>query len=162
MPSTTKSDSLGPPTAPPMSRPVSAPCTTSGTKRPPTPPPATLVTVAATLVVSLLLPKTYEATSSLVMNYKGVDPLTGMALPGQLLPGYMATQIDIISSKNVALRVVDQLKLAESPAVIAQFNESTGGKGTLVQVSSAPRVQTSTRRSSCETRTYWRSAGMAL
>jgi chain length determinant protein EpsF len=90
-----------------------------------------LVTVAATLVVSLLLPKTYEATSSLVMNYKGVDPLTGMALPGQLLPGYMATQIDIISSKNVALRVVDQLKLAESPAVIAQFNESTGGKGTV-------------------------------
>ena len=90
-----------------------------------------LVTVAATLVVSLLLPKTYEATSSLVMNYKGVDPLTGMALPGQLMPGYMATQIDIISSKNVALRVVDQLKLAESPAVIAQFNESTGGKGTV-------------------------------
>lgn len=90
-----------------------------------------LVTVAATLVVSLLLPKTYEATSSLVMNYKGVDPLTGMALPGQLMPGYMATQIDIISSKNVALRVVDQLKLADSPAVIAQFTESTGGKGTV-------------------------------
>jgi len=90
-----------------------------------------LVTVTATLVVSLLLPKTYEATSSLVMNYKGVDPLTGLALPGQLLPGYMATQIDIISSKNVALRVVDQLKLAESPAVIAQFNESTGGQGTV-------------------------------
>ena len=90
-----------------------------------------LVTVAATLVVSLLLPKTYEATSSLVMNYKGVDPLTGLALPGQLLPGYTATQIDIISSKNVALRVVDQLKLAESPAVIAQFNESTGGQGTV-------------------------------
>jgi chain length determinant protein EpsF len=90
-----------------------------------------LVTVAATLVVSLLLPKTYEASSSLVMNYKGVDPLTGMALPGQLMPGYMATQIDIISSKNVALRVVDQLKLADSPAVVAQFNESTGGKGTV-------------------------------
>ncbi|XLZ72526.1 chain length determinant protein EpsF [Massilia sp. SR12] len=88
-----------------------------------------LVTVAATLLVSLLLPKTYEASSSLVMNYKGVDPLTGMALPGQLMPGYMATQVDIIGSKNVALRVVDQLKLAESPAVVQQFNESTGGKG---------------------------------
>lgn len=88
-----------------------------------------LVTVAATLLVSLLLPKTYEASTSLVMNYKGVDPLTGMALPGQLMPGYMATQVDIIGSKNVALRVVDQLKLAESRAVIEQFNESTGGKG---------------------------------
>lgn len=90
-----------------------------------------LVTVAATLLVSLLLPKTYEASSSLVMNYKGVDPLTGMALPGQLMPGYMATQVDIIGSKNVALRVVDQLKLADSPAVIQQFNESTGGKGSV-------------------------------
>jgi len=88
-----------------------------------------LVTVSATLVVSFLLPKTYKATSSLVMNFKGIDPLTGLTLPGQLLPGYMATQIDIISSKNVALRVVDQLKLAESPAVQEQFRESTGGEG---------------------------------
>jgi len=90
-----------------------------------------LVTVTATLVVSLLLPKTYEATSSLVMNYKGVDPLTGMALPGQLLPGYMATQIDIISSKNVALRVVDALHLANSPAVVEQFKDATDGKGSV-------------------------------
>jgi polysaccharide biosynthesis transport protein len=89
------------------------------------------LTVVATLVVSLLLPKTYKATSSLVMNYKGVDPLTGLAMPGQLMPGYMATQIDIISSKNVALRVVDRLRLAESPAVQAQFQEATGGQGTL-------------------------------
>jgi succinoglycan biosynthesis transport protein ExoP len=59
-----------------------------------------------------------------------VDPLTGLTMPGQLLPGYMATQIDIISSKNVALRVVDALHLASSPAVIQQFNEATEGRGT--------------------------------
>ncbi|MBB3119602.1 chain length determinant protein EpsF [Pseudoduganella violacea] len=88
-----------------------------------------LVVVFATAVVSALLPKTYKATSSLLLNYKGIDPLTGLTMPGQLLPGYMATQIDIISSKNVALRVVDQLKLAESPAVVAQFNEATKGRG---------------------------------
>jgi succinoglycan biosynthesis transport protein ExoP len=89
------------------------------------------ITVATTLLVSLVLPKTYKATSSLVMNYKGIDAVTGLTTPGQLLPGYMATQIDIISSKNVALRVVDQLKLANDPAVIAQFNESADGKGTV-------------------------------
>ena len=50
-------------------------------------------------------------------------------MPGQLLPGYMATQIDIISSKNVALRVVDSLKLATSQAVLAQFNATTEGRG---------------------------------
>jgi len=88
------------------------------------------ITVAVAVVISLMLPKTYKATSSVVLNYKGVDPVTGLAMPGQLMPGYMATQIDIISSKNVALRVVDQLRLATSPAVIDQFNQATGGRGT--------------------------------
>jgi succinoglycan biosynthesis transport protein ExoP len=89
------------------------------------------ITVLATVVVSLLLPKSYQATSTIVMNFKGVDPLTGLVLPGQLTPGYMATQIDIIGSKNVALRVVDHLRLAESPAVQAQFQEATKGQGTV-------------------------------
>ncbi|WP_295995266.1 chain length determinant protein EpsF [Rugamonas sp.] len=89
------------------------------------------ITVLTTVVISLILPKTYKATSSVLLNYKGVDPLTGLTMPGQLLPGYMATQIDIITSKNVALRVVDSLHLANSPAVIAEFNEATEGKGTV-------------------------------
>src|SRR5471032_2713619 len=90
-----------------------------------------VVTVLTTLVVSLIIPKTYKATSSVLLNYKGIDPLTGLPMPCQLLPGYMATQIDIITSKNVALRVVDALKLAQSPAVIAQFNDAANGKGTV-------------------------------
>ena len=90
-----------------------------------------LVTVTATVVVSKLLPKTYKASTSLLLNYKGVDPLTGLAMPSQLLPGYMATQVDIITSMNVARRVVDQLKLADSPAVVAQFNEATRGIGSI-------------------------------
>lgn len=90
-----------------------------------------VVTVVAAIVLSLLLPKTYKATSSLLLNYKGLDPVTGLITSSQLLPGYTATQIDIIASKNVALRVVDALQLARSPAVIAQFNEATGGRGTV-------------------------------
>jgi chain length determinant protein EpsF len=89
-----------------------------------------LLTVALALGWSLIQSKTYKATASVLLNYKGVDPLTGLTMPGQLLPGYMATQIDIISSKNVALRVVDSLRLASSPAVIQQFNDATGGQGT--------------------------------
>ena len=88
-------------------------------------------TVLLALGWSLVQNKTYTATASVLLNYKGVDPLTGLTMPGQLLPGYMATQIDIISSKNVALRVVDRLRLASSPAVIAQFEEATDGKGTV-------------------------------
>jgi polysaccharide biosynthesis transport protein len=87
------------------------------------------VTVLLTLAFSLVQQKTYKATASVLLNYKGVDPLTGLTMPGQLLPGYMATQIDIISSKNVALRVVDALKLHTSQAVLAQFNATTDGRG---------------------------------
>ena len=90
-----------------------------------------LVTVALTFLVSVLLPKSYNATASVLLNYKGMDTLTGIVIPSQLLPGYMATQIDIISSKNVAGRVVDRLKLASSPEVLERFRASTGGEGSV-------------------------------
>lgn len=90
-----------------------------------------LATILLALGWSLVQGKTYTATTSVLLNYKGVDPLTGLTMPGQLLPGYMATQIDIISSKNVALRVVDRLRMATNPAVIAQFQEATEGRGTV-------------------------------
>lgn len=87
------------------------------------------VTVLTTLVVSLLLPKTYKATTSLVLNYKGIDPVTGLSAPAQLMPGYIATQVDIITSHNVALKVVDNLKFANSPGAQQQFMAATDGKG---------------------------------
>ncbi|MYN42054.1 chain length determinant protein EpsF [Duganella sp. FT109W] len=88
------------------------------------------VTVAVTVVVSLLLPKTYKASTSIVLNNKGVDSVTGVSLPAQMLPGYIATQSDIIHSKSVALKVVDNLHLAELPAVQQQYRDATDGKGT--------------------------------
>ncbi|MFC5462401.1 chain length determinant protein EpsF [Massilia niabensis] len=94
-----------------------------------------LATLFATVLLalgwSLVQGKSYTATASVLLNYKGVDPLTGLTMPGQLLPGYMATQIDIITSKNVALRVIDRLRLATNPVVIEQFHEATDGKGTV-------------------------------
>ncbi len=87
------------------------------------------ITVLTTVAVSLLLPKSYKATTSLVLNYKGMDPITGIAIPAQLMPGYMATQVDIITSHNVAAKVVDKLKFADSAAARAQFTQATKGKG---------------------------------
>lgn len=89
---------------------------------------ALVLVVMATLAVNLLLPKSYKATSSLVLNYKGADPVTGMALPAQLMPGYMPTQVEIISSQRVALKVVDMLGFDRSPVVQQQFREATGGE----------------------------------
>jgi chain length determinant protein EpsF len=89
------------------------------------------LTVLLALGWSLMQQKTYKATASVLLNYKGVDPVSGLTMPGNLMPGYMATQIDIISSKNVALRVVDSLRLASSPAVQQQWREASEGKGTV-------------------------------
>lgn len=89
------------------------------------------VTVLAAVAISLILPKQYLASVAMVVNYKGLDPVTGLSAPAQLMPGYIATQVDIIQSKSVALKVVDDLKLANGPAVQAEFQKATGGRGTL-------------------------------
>lgn len=90
-----------------------------------------IVTVVVTTLVSILLPKNYTASTTVIVNYKGVDPVTGVALPAQLMPGYMATQVDIISSKNVALKVIKTLGLAESEGVKQSFQSATEGQGNI-------------------------------
>ncbi|WP_020167613.1 MULTISPECIES: chain length determinant protein EpsF [Methylotenera] len=87
------------------------------------------ITVLVTTVVSFLLPKTYSATASLVLNSKGADPVTGFMLPATLMPGYIATQVDIIQSRNVALKVVDKLGIANNATAKAQFEKATQGEG---------------------------------
>ncbi|MDO8412736.1 MAG: chain length determinant protein EpsF [Gallionellaceae bacterium] len=86
-----------------------------------------VITVVTTLAISLLLPKTYKATTALLLNYKGADPVTGVTLPAQLMPGYMATQVDIINSPSTALKVVNQVKLADSPVVKEAFKDADKG-----------------------------------
>lgn len=88
-----------------------------------------LITVATTLAVSLILPKQYAASTTMVLNFKAANPVTGVVLPIQFTPSYLVTQADIIGSHAVALKVVDNLKLAENPAVKEQFREATQGKG---------------------------------
>jgi succinoglycan biosynthesis transport protein ExoP len=85
--------------------------------------------VILTLVGSFIFPKKYTATASLVMNYKGVDPVTGLTLPAQLMPGYIPTQADIITSKRVAIEAIDELKLADSPVLKEDYMKDTDGQG---------------------------------
>ncbi|MFD0930253.1 chain length determinant protein EpsF [Methylophilus glucosoxydans] len=86
-----------------------------------------ILIVGATVIASLLWPKSYTATTSLVINYKGVDSLTGLAMPAQLMPGYMSTQVDIITSHAVAVKVVQNLGLTNSPVIKQQFEDSSEG-----------------------------------
>jgi chain length determinant protein EpsF len=85
--------------------------------------------IAVALTVSLLLPKQYSAEASVVINAKGTDPISGAPLQAQMMPSYMATQVDIINSDRVAQRVVKMLKLDQIPAFRTQWQEATNGKG---------------------------------
>lgn len=70
--------------------------------------------VGAVLAVSLLLPKTYIAKSSVVVSSKNVDPITGAQVAPQQLINYVSTQINVIGSRNVAFKVIDALHLVDA------------------------------------------------
>ena len=83
--------------------------------------------VLVVVIVSVILPKRYTATATLVIDAKGLDPVTGVMLPYQLTPGYLATQEAIIGSHSVSVRVVKALRLQDVPVLQRQFASSGGG-----------------------------------
>src|SRR2546425_11103392 len=91
-----------------------------------------LATVATVVAASVVLPKKYTATAAVVVDVKSPEPITGTMLHAMVMPGYMATQRDIISSDRVAQKVVKLLKLDEVPGRKEQWLQSTQGKGSLV------------------------------
>ena len=88
-----------------------------------------LAIVGITLGVSLLLPKNYTASAEVVVDVKSPDPIAGLVLPGLVMPGYMATQVDIINSDRVSQQVVKLLKLDQNPTIQEQWRDDTEGKG---------------------------------
>lgn len=89
-----------------------------------------LITVLTAVVLSLVLPKKYTATASVVVDVKP-DPISGIALGGMMNPAIMATQVDILSSDRVAKRVIQNLRLDQNPQVRAQWQEATQGQGSV-------------------------------
>jgi chain length determinant protein EpsF len=88
-----------------------------------------LVTVALAITVSLLLPKTYTASTSVVVNVKTPDPVTQQMLPADLNGTYLATQLAVIESPRVAQDVAHTLNLRQSPQMLHDWREATGGRG---------------------------------
>jgi chain length determinant protein EpsF len=84
--------------------------------------------VIAAVTLSLVLPKKYTATASVVANAKP-DPVEGVMYPTQLLVSEVATQVDIISSERVARRVVKMLKLDQILAFQEGWRGDTNGRG---------------------------------
>ena len=89
-----------------------------------------LVIVLGTLVISLLMPRQYKAIASVVIDSKP-DPLSVAIYGGSVVPGFMATQVDIVQSDRVAQRVVRNLKLNENAQIRKQWQDDTGGQGSI-------------------------------
>lgn len=87
------------------------------------------IMLAVALLASVLLPKTYRATAVLVLQYNGIDPVTGIAFPGQMMPTFVQTQVGVIKSKGAALHVVQTLELEKNASFRKNFMNATGGAG---------------------------------
>jgi chain length determinant protein EpsF len=74
------------------------------------------IAVVSAVVANLVLPKNYVAIASLVVDSRGVDPVTGDSTPSLSSAALLATQVDVISSRAVALKAVDKLGLAAAGA----------------------------------------------
>jgi len=86
----------------------------------------TFLTVAlAGTALALLLPRQYTASVALVIDAKSANALLGTLLPPQMLGGYMATQVDIITSRRVTERAAASPGIADDPQLLAQWREAS-------------------------------------
>jgi chain length determinant protein EpsF len=88
--------------------------------------------VAATTAISLSMPQQYTASSSFLLDVKP-DPVSAVVYGGLPSPAFMATQVDIIKSDSVGLRVARNTKLGENTQVRQQWMEATQGQGSIEQ-----------------------------
>ena len=88
----------------------------------------TLVAVIATAIgVTLVIPKKYEATATLLMDARDEQVLSPTRLSPREHLGYIATQVDLIQSGRVAAQVARVLKLADRPGMREAWQQETGG-----------------------------------
>jgi len=87
-----------------------------------------LAAVILVMGITMMLPKTYTASATLLIDVKLNDPLGGVALGQALLPetlqAYMKTQAEIIAGERSARSVVAALKLNESTSFREKWQAS--------------------------------------
>jgi chain length determinant protein EpsF len=100
----------------------------------------TVAAVVSAVAANLLLPKKYVATASVVVDSRGVDPVTGNSVPVQSGAAMLATQSDVISSRSVALKVVDKLGLvaaqsdSEAQALLRKLTVKPSQESNVIQI----------------------------
>src|SRR5438105_3753104 len=88
-------------------------------------------TIVTALVVSLIVPKRYVSTATLLVDSRDEQQMTSERFSPRERLGYLQTQADLIASGKVATRVSRELKLAQRPGVREEFERDTGGIGNI-------------------------------
>lgn len=78
--------------------------------------------------ITATLPTKYKAVATVVLDFKGQDPVLGILMQNAGSSS-VGTQIDIIKSKRTAIEAIRILKVLESPVLRKQFIDSTKGQG---------------------------------
>lgn len=72
-----------------------------------------LAVILAVMAGSLAMTPRYTASAQVLLDIGTPDPVAGSALPAHLVASHFATQVELIASERVALKVVDELALEE-------------------------------------------------
>ncbi|HZR34921.1 MAG TPA: Wzz/FepE/Etk N-terminal domain-containing protein [Nevskia sp.] len=78
-------------------------------------------------LVVMLLPRTYTATATLMINYQVNDPLGGKDFPEGLLASYVSTQAELLRGPQVLIPVIDQLHLENNRHYSSGYHGSPEG-----------------------------------
>ena len=79
------------------------------------------------MLISLLWPITYLAETTVVVDSKTTDPVSGTPISAEMLPSTIATQVDVIVSHNVARKAVDALHLTSDPVWRSRYDRAKHG-----------------------------------
>jgi succinoglycan biosynthesis transport protein ExoP len=89
-----------------------------------------LTVIVSALVIAIaigqLLPKSYDATATLMVDYEVNDPLGGREFPVGLMGSYMSTQIQLIKSPAVLTPVIDKMQLTQDKDYAGGFSGDAG------------------------------------
>jgi len=88
-----------------------------------------VLTVGTAIGISMVLPKQYTATATLVVDQSRPDPVAAAIYSGNPSPAFMATQVDVLKSDRIAQHVVRKLALAADPKMRDQWMKATDGVG---------------------------------
>ena len=89
------------------------------------------VMIAAAIViltagVAKIMPKTYAATATLMVNYENNDPLAFRGIQTGPVPAYISTEMELMQSSAVLLPVVDKLNLTADRDYASGYRSGAG------------------------------------